>query len=297
MKFVPNAVSVTAARTLLTGSKHSPKALFAVGIVGMGATVVLSCRATLKVEEVLERTEIDLEKIAMVQNTPHEQGAVEYTEMDARKDKTIVYFRAAGDLAKLYAPAVLCGVVSVAALTGSHHILSKRNVALTAAYGALEKTFGEYRDRVAAEYGRDKERDIYRNAEAVTVKNEETGKNEKVKVSRGGTPYSFLFDERNVNWSPNPEYNTLFLKMQQQWANQCLQAKGHVFLNDVLDSLGMDRTPAGAVTGWIKGEGDDFVDFGIFNGEVEERVVDFMIGKEKSIWLDFNVDGTIWDKI
>lgn len=295
MKFVPNAVTRTAARTILTGQKHSPKALFVVGLGSMGATVFFACKATLKVDTIIEETEIALEKISYAKNSNYE--GVLYTEQDARRDKTIVYLRASRDLARLYAPAIVCGTVAITALAGSHNILTKRNAALAAAYGTIEKAFDEYRERIRETYGEDREQEIYRNIQTKEIENEDTGKKSKVKLSSGGTPYSFLFDEFNRNWEKNPEYNLMFLKLQQQYANDRLQARGHIFLNEVLESIGIEHTKAGAVTGWVKGNKDDFVDFGIFNEGYEERIVDFLAGREKAVWLDFNVDGIIYDKI
>lgn len=287
MKFVPNAVSVAAARSILTTQKHSPKTLFLAGIVGMGATVYLSCKATLKVESAIE----DYERREELVTT----GVM--SESDTTRQLHKEKIALALELGKLYGPAILCGAVSVAALAGSHNILSKRNAALAAAYGAVEKAFGEYRGRVREAYGEDREQELYNDVQVCEIEDPETGKKSKVKKGQGGGPYSFLFDEFNKNWEPQPEYNFMFLKLQQQYANDRLQARGHLFLNEILDALGLEHTKAGAVTGWIKGKGDDYVDFGIFEGRNEEKIVEFMIGREKSIWLNFNVDGTIYDKI
>jgi hypothetical protein len=291
VKFVPNAVSVAAARSILTSQKHSPKTLFLAGIVGMGATVYLSCKATLKVEAVLDEHEKENAILAETSTGIVNNTAFHNREMAKAK------LNLALDLGKLYGPAILCGAVSVAALAGSHNILSKRNAALAAAYGAVEKAFGEYRGRVREAYGEEKEQEIYNDVQVCEIEDPETGKKSKAKKGQGGGPYSFLFDEFNKNWEPQPEYNFMFLKLQQQYANDRLQARGHLFLNEILDALGLEHTKAGAVTGWIKGKGDDYVDFGIFEGRNEEKIVEFMIGREKSIWLNFNVDGTIYDKI
>ena len=60
--------------------------------------------------------------------------------------------------------------------------------------------------------------------------------------------------------------------------------------------LGIDRTKAGNIVGWIYDEkhpvGDNFVDFGIYVLD-NEKARDFVNGRERSILLDFNVDGDI----
>ena len=112
-----------------------------------------------------------------------------------------------------------------------------------------------------------------------------------------GSPYAKLFDECNPNWEKNPDYSLMFLKSRQQFANDKLRSQGYLFLNDVLDSLGIPRCKEGQIVGWVfKGdEGDNFVDFGL--NEENEWVQDFMNGDEPSVWLDFNVQGNILDLI
>ena len=92
----------------------------------------------------------------------------------------------------------------------------------------------------------------------------------------------------------------MFLKDQQRYANDILKSKGHLFLNEVYDMLSIPRTKAGQVVGWIYDEkhpvGDNFVDFGIYD-IYNERARDFVNGYERTILLDFNVDGNILDMI
>ena len=291
MKFVPNAISTFAARTVLRTNNASPQLLFAAGVVGMGATVVLACRATLKVEPVLEKGEVQLNEVRELHRS--NPGTTQ-----ARKDMTYVVMRNTLEITKLYAPAAIVGVLSVAALTGSHNILNRRNAALTAAYGTLQKAFDGYRARVRDSYGEDREREIYHDVKKVEIESA-NGKSVTRKIAHGTSPYARLFDEFNKNWEPTPESNWFFLRMQQEYANNRLQARGHVFLNEVYDSLGIPRSKEGAVVGWWRDaeDGDNYIDFGIFTDRMNERVVDFMVGLENAVWLDFNVDGVINTKL
>lgn len=293
MRFVPNAVSSTLARQVLRTQKHSPALLFAAGIVGVGTTVVLACKATLQVEDILNQHEKDV-----VDLRSRAVSGKETTALERRAQIDLAL-----DLGKLYGPAILCGVTSVAALAGSQRILSKRNAGLAAAYGMLEKSYNEYRERVREQVGDDRERDIHYGLEACEIDDEDKpGKTKKVKkATTGGSQYARLFDSNNVNWEPAAELNFLFLKFKQNYMNQLLASRGHVFLNDVYDELGMERTPAGAVVGWVKdgkgSGGDGYIDFGIFEDQLSERVYDFMVGNEKAVWLDFNVDGVVYELI
>lgn len=94
-----------------------------------------------------------------------------------------------------------------------------------------------------------------------------------------------MYNSTNRTWSDNPEYNLVFLKAQQAYANDLLTVRGHLFLNEIYDALGYSRTDIGAVVGWRKGS---YVVFGTFGVEAE---------KNDPIRLEFNVDGPILDLI
>jgi hypothetical protein len=294
---IKNLATSKFARQILVAQKHSPTALFAAGVVGVVTTVVLSSRATLKLEEVVEEAQ---EKLYTAK-TLHDSGHKDYSDQDYTQDVAVIYARAATKLARLYGPALIVGSVSVMALTGSHVILNRRNVALTAAYAALERGFNDYRKRVIGEFGEDKERELRHGIVSKEIVEEGSHGPEVKTISRVDpntrSPYARFFDECSPSWNNEPQYNFIFLRAQQNYANDRLRARGHVFLNEVYDSLGIERTRAGAVVGWVLSkEGDNYVDFGIFDGN-NPRARDFVNGRENSILLDFNVDGVIYDKI
>lgn len=298
LEVIKQAVTSKAARQVLLAQKHSPQILFAGGVVGVVATVVLASKATLKVEDVLKKAESDRKMVDGLKNAGHN----DYTEKDAARDKTVILTKTSIELAKLYAPAVIVGVASIAALTGSHVILNRRNVALTAAYNTVSRSYEEYRKRVRAELGEEKDREFKYGVEEHEVYSEKKNgepKVDRVKRAAGPSMYARLFDQHLDTWVDNPDYNMAFLRGQQQWANDRLRLKGHVLLNDVYDKLGIDRTPEGALVGWVyeSETGDGFVDFGIFNGDRPQELVDFMTGREKAILLDFNVEGIVYDQI
>ena len=111
------------------------------------------------------------------------------------------------------------------------------------------------------------------------------------------TDYARFFNEMCPTWTTNPEYNLMFLKTQERHATDKLRANGYLFLNDVYDMLGMPRTKAGQVVGWIYDEnnpyGDNYIDFNIY----AEHNANFVNGYERTALLDFNVDGNILDRI
>lgn len=289
---IKNIVTSKVGRQLLLAQKHSPVLLFGAGVVGVVATAVMASRATLKIDDILNDHDDTMEKIESFEHA-------DYTDQARQKDKVLLYCNTGLRLARVYAPAVFIGGVSIAALTGSHVILTKRQAAIGAAYAVLDRSFRSYRERVVKELGVDKEREfLYDTDERQVVVSTEDGpvtktlKHRKTSIS----PYARIFDEGNRNWVGNYNYNQMFISCQQKWANDLLHARGHVFLNEVYDMLGMERSREGAVVGWIRGHGDDYIDFGVFDDDIHAGLL-FVNGDEPSVILDFNVDGIIWDKI
>lgn len=300
MKFIPHAVSNKFGRQLLHFQKASPRVMFVTGVTAGLASTVLACRATLKLSDVLENAaELQAKAEAL-----HAEGTNDdYDQKQYHKDLTVIKVRTILNVTKLYAPAAGLAMISVAMLTGSHVTLNRRNASLTAAYASVDQAFQKYRDRVKDQLGEDADREFRFGTRQVEETVGTGDKQKTVKKKRVGdhleySDYARFFDKECANWRNNPEYNLIFLKAQQAYANQMLQARGHVFLNDVYDMLDIPRSGAGAVVGWVFGKGgDDYIDFGIFDDKSNERVRDFVNGREHSILLDFNVDGVIYDKI
>lgn len=295
MNFVPSAVTKTLARQILLAKKNSPALMLGAGIALTATSTVLACKATLKVEEVLAKHEDQ-------KNNMHEtytQHPQDYPLKDYSHDMRTVRVLLARDMTKLYGPAVLAGVVGYGLITGAHITLTKRNAALAAAYAVIDKGFKEYRRRVINELGEEKDREfLYGKREKEIVEEGEHGHEVKtVKRFKNKSLYSRLFDEYNRHWSPSPESVRLFLQTQQNWANDALQSRGHLFLNEVYDLLGLERSSAGAVVGWVIGNGDSYVDFGIFQNGNATLLNDYMLGEEGAVLLDFNVDGLVYDLI
>lgn len=290
------------ARAGLQVSKHSPEICLGVGIAcGIGATV-MACKATLKIDEILEQHHETVEKIQWAIDNADELAKTnnEYSIEDAQRDKFILYLRTFGNFAKIYAPAIILGAASIGFLIGGHRIMMKRNAALMASYAALQKAFDAYRVRVRDEFGEEKENDIFNGVhtriEEITNSKGKTVKQKREELEDTLNPYRRCFDESSRYWTKNAEHNKFFLAMQQSYANDKLRINGHLFLNEVLDMLGLPRTPSGAVCGWVYGQGDSFVSFGMWDGMTAENRA-FINGQERCVWLNFNCDGVIYDLI
>lgn len=285
--------------------KHSPEILVIAGVVGGVTSAVMACKATTKAGDIIEDTKSQLDIIHKGMEDGNIRG-VEYTKEDGTKDLTIVYTQTAVKFIKLYGPAVALGTVSIVSILAGHNITRKRNLALTAAYATIDNSFKQYRNRVIERFGEELDRELKYDVKTKEV--EETVVNEDGTESTVKTTvnvidpntisdYSRIFDECNPSWSKSPEHNLVFLKQQQNYANDLLKSRGHLFLNEVYDMLGFPRTQAGQIVGWVYDDvnpvGDNFVDFGIYNLD-SERARAFVNGYERSILLDFNVDGNVW---
>lgn len=299
---IMKSVNGVTSKAVMKLKKHSPEILVVAGIAGTVVSAVLACKATTKVAEILDETKGTLDTI----HEGMETGAIngqEYTNEDGKKDTVVVYAQTGMKLAKLYGPAIILGTLSITSILASNNILRKRNVALGAAYAAIDKSFKEYRGRVIERFGEQVDTELKYGIKAKKFEeievDPETGKEKKVKktvmVSDPNlqSDYAVYFDSKSRNYETNPDYNRMFLKAQQAFANDKLQTRGHLFLNEVLDDLDLPRTPAGQIVGWTKDGPDGYVNFRIV--EVERETED---GRhEPALLLDFNVEGNIWEKM
>lgn len=308
VKEIINSVSYNAHRIGFKIKKASPEIMVVAGVIGVVTSTVMACKATTKVNDILEETRKQVDDVHNVLDSDVITEE-EYNNDDAKKDLAIIYTQTGVKLIKLYAPSVIVGALSITGILASHKILKKRNVALTAAYATIDRSFKEYRGRVVERFGKELDRELRYNIKAQEIEEKTVDKDgnetiEKKTISvvdpNMYSDYARIFDNGSMGWTKDPEYNLMFLKLQQNQANDRLRAQGYLFLNDVYDMLGIPRTKAGQIVGWVYDEenpvGDNFVDFGIYD-IYNEKACDFVNGRERSIVLDFNVDGNILDMI
>lgn len=305
-----NKVSRSVHKVGFTLKKHSPEILIGVGVVGTVASVVMACKATLKVNDVIDEAKETIDKIHECANQEkHTSDGAVYTQEDANKDLAIVYAQTGWKFVKLYGPAAVVGIASIGCMVGSSLILRKRNAALAAAFAAAETSFKDYRSRVIDRFGEDMDRELRFNIKAKEIEETEVDENgnetvvkKTVQVADPTTPsiYSVFFDDGCKGWTKNAELNKVFLLQRQEEANFLLKNRGLLTLNDVYDMLGIQRTKYGQHAGWVYTEdgsaGDNFVDFGIFDID-KPKSRDFVNGIERTILLDFNCIGNAYDYI
>ena len=291
--------------------KHSPEILAVTGIVGIVTSAVMACKATTKVNDIVNEAKETVDKIhESVGKGLHTSDGEEYTEEVAKKDLTIVYAQTGLKFVKLYGPSVALGIASIVCMLGSNHILRKRNLALAAALTNVATSFKEYRGRLVDRFGKDVDRELRFGIKAKEVEETVVDENgnettvtktvEVVDPNTAHSLYSIVFCEGNTGWTRNAELNKVFLIQQQNWANDKLKMNGVLTLNEVYDMVGAPRTAYGQIAGWVWTEdgtiGDNFVDFGLFDVN-NEKACDFINGREKSVILDFNCIGNILEYI
>ena len=300
---IVKSISGVANKTVMKLKKHSPEILVVAGVVGTVASAVIACKATTKVSRINEEAKDSIDTIHESAEKGVTPAGETYSVEDSKKDLSIVYVQTGIKYAKLYAPAVILGTLSITSILASNNILRKRNIALGAAYAAIDKSFKEYRGRVIERFGEQVDHELKYNLKAKKFEeievDPETGKEKKVKKTvtvadpNLQSDYAVYFDQKSRNYETNMDYNRMFLKAQQQFANDKLQTRGHIFLNEVLDDLDLPRSPAGQIVGWTADGPDGYVNFRIL--EVERETED---GRhEPALLLDFNVQGDIWSQM
>jgi len=305
-----NEIMQKATRLLSSGQyqikKHSPEILMVAGLAGTVVGTVLACKATTKVQEILDEKN---KSVNDVHECLEDENA-DYTEDDSKKDLTLIYAQTGVKLFKLYAPSIGIMSLSFASIIAGHAVLKKRNVAIAAAYAAVDAGFKKYRKNVIEEFGEGVDQQMRFGIKSKEIKkkdkNGKTVKEKEYYIDTDGNPlnniseYARFFDAASENFAKDPEYNMMFLRRQQDYANEMLKARGHLFLNEVYDLLDIPRSKAGQVVGWIydkdgNTKGDNYVDFGLYKDNSATRR--FVNGLEYNILLDFNVDGIIYDLI
>ena len=303
-----NTLTRTLGKTGLKLQKYSPEILVVTGIVGVVVSAVMACKATTKASEIVEDMNEKMDTIHEVSETATSE---EYSEEDLKKDTAIVYVQTGVKFLKLYGPSLALGALSIGCILASTHILKTRNLAIAAAYSAIDKGFKDYRGRVIERFGKDLDRELRYNIKAKTIEENIVDENGEVNTvektvevvnPNEHSVYAKCFDESCAGWSKDPEFNLMFIRRQQDYANEVLTKRGYIFLNEVYKMLGFQATKAGQIVGWFYDPenpdhtGDNYVDFGIYDVH-KEKNRDFVNGYERCIWLDFNVDGNILDLI
>lgn len=296
------ALKLKACRIIGKIQKKSPTILTWAGVIGVGVSLGLACRSTVKAIPIIAASKESLDSIDNIEDEF-------YCVKDRKKDVRCIYARTGLELAKTFAPPLVLCTASLTGIVVAHNISNSRNLALSAAYVAVDRGFTSYKQRVEDRFGKDVEREIRYDIknkdiiETTTIDGKEKKKKKTIAVvpANPDGPHDFVFSKENSKYfDDDHSYNMMFLRAQEAYANDKLRATGRVFLNELFRALGMEETKDGQILGWVYDKenpvGDNWVDFGIYECvcEDENQDPDSENRHKKAILLDFNVDGDVW---
>lgn len=318
-------VKTTASNVGKVFVKHAPQIWTGVGIAGVLGGVVFAVKAGMKTPDILHEHHLAMEDLQAEHKALIDSGKLNESEeiqraKEYRHDAFTIYRDTACMFAREYWPAVVAVGGGLACIIWGHRVLTNRNRVLAAALTTTTDAYNRYRQTVREKYGEEVDTAIANGLkeETRTIETvDEDGKKRKEKVKELVTedgkvlsPYARFFDETSREWVKTPGYNHTFLKCQQEAANKLLYSRfvcsgkkhlGWVFLNEVYEMLGLDPSPEGQLVGWVytgkeEDKSDGYISFGMHDVRNPQKMA-FEAGFERSILLDFNVDGTIYDKL
>lgn len=292
--------------------KASPELLLAGGIACVIGGTVMACKAVKKADRVLDegREELSVIQDAMDDSIAREgEGVREECEAIAKRNRAQAKLMTIGRLAGVFAPALALEGAGIAMIFTSHGIMRRRQGVLLAAYNALDAAFRNYRQNVLAEEdGAERDRRYLRGPEPRKRLSEgETQsmmgdvESEALAMAKEWGPlgpYTFIFSRgTSPRYQSHSASNLLLIRNLENMMTDRLRLNGHVFLNEVLRDLGLDEVPWGQLVGWIRNSenGDNYVEMLAIEEETENLMGDDQW--DKPIYLTFNCDGLIWDKI
>jgi hypothetical protein len=284
-------------------SKHAPTILSVTASAGVIATGYLAWKAGTRFEDV-EGRDWDRRKECLRNADTIPDEDVPKIE---RKNRILFIL----DTVRTVAPAAIVGAATITMIYFSNSISKKRLAAMGAAYATLQTAFDGYKRTMVEALGKEsvekilkpKLPNVGKSAEEILSSD---NKSDAANVSdavvnslKALSPYArIIAEESSTCWDPNEDYTSQNLAAVQLWANRRLERKGHLFLNEIFDQLGLSRTREGAVVGWLKnGEGDNYVSFGDFDASIYRVPSDDYTRVDSNFIVDFNVDGVIWDRI
>lgn len=294
------------------GRQNAPGLMIGGGLSFMLGGVILACIETMKMEEIVGEAQAEIEAI---EDTLEKSET--YTEEEAKSDKASVYLRTTGKTLVNYAPAIATEVLGTLLILKGANIYNNRYSIMSACAASAILDLKEYRDRTIERFGEDVDRELRYGIKSEEIKEKITDENGKTKVVKKTLkltdgdeevrPYDYrrTFDHHNPYWDKDMDCNLFFIRSQQSMFNDKLKVEHHVFLNDVLQALGFQPTRAGQEVGWNYDPDnpsiDNFVDFGIYVTDEVERIPigdgEFQETRNRVVKLDFNVDGSIINKV
>lgn len=252
----------------------SPLILVTTGI-GLGVvSVITACKATTKVEDILDEAKIENANIDTALAHPERlKDGETYTEEDAKNDRRIVKVQTGKKLVKNYAIPIIAGVTAIICVLGGYKILNNRNVALTSSLNAVTAAFAKYRERVISEQGAVMDRHFRYGTKLTKTIEKDANTGEEREIFHEELPCEeALRDNINPNliWdfcretSPNfprefdrrPEALELLIQADE-WLKNNVKLRGKVLAAEVCDLLNLPTNEDCYNYGWLRAETEE----------------------------------------
>ena len=281
----------------------APYISFGFGVVSIGAAVATAIRATTKLGYILDdykSAKADIDEVY-----ENEAESDDISEKDAlsikKKEERHLNFATCGRIARLYAPTAAFTALSIGCFTYSVGSLRGKYLAAQTALCGVTEAFDRYREGVRAEFGEDKDLELYHGLkkEKIDVLNPETGKKEKKQALVGDTkaPYSYLWDKYDpvdgtgtTQFERSPELSHARILGTISTFQNSLNAGKEVRMSKLLDELGFEDQRvngyAEAIAGYKPG---DIIKCGLEPEAImTEDALRFCFGEKDTVTLTFN---------
>ena len=197
---------------ILSG-KTLPTLLTVLSAAGVGITAVMAVKNTPKA-------------LAVLQDAETEKGsALRFRE------KVII-------AAPVYIPAILVGTATISCIFGGHILNQRQQTALISAFALLDASYREYREHVAALYGRDTD---------LEIRGRIAEEHQKTAEMQNGNERVLFFDE----YSNRYFWRSMLEVVDAEYHfNRNLALRGYAELNEFYEFLGLKPTEYGLEVGW-----------------------------------------------
>lgn len=204
-------------------TENSALILAGFGVVGTVTTAVLSAKAAVKANDILEFAN----KNADMMDQP----------LPTRREQAVLVW-------DIWLPPVASGALTIGAIIGSNYISHRRAVAMATAYAIVDRVFDEYRDKVKEKVGERKEQGIRDSIAQDHVDRKPASTSYILPTKRGEV---LCYD----TWSGRYFYSEMEeLRRAQNDINHTILNSYYASLTDFYDRIGLDRTKFSDEVGW-----------------------------------------------
>lgn len=208
--------------------KHSSTILSSVGIVGVVATAVTTGKAVTKAEKILERLKED-------------------------KGEELTTSETLRAVAPTYVAPVLIGASTIACILGANVLNKRAQASLMSAYALVNTSYKEYKDKLKELYGQEAHKNIVESlmvekAKDVQINAECLMNNCNLELDCEDKNEKHLFYDE---WSGRYFESTIEKVLSAEYhINRNFVLRGHAFLGEFYEFLGLEETEFGNVAGW-----------------------------------------------